>query len=201
MQINALRRAAFLIALLASLLAGCAGTIAHMQEVSADRSPAGPRPGKAMVVFMRPSGMGFAVQSTVYEVQGDRVSLIGVVAAKTKVAYEVDPGARLFMVVGENADFMAAELLPNKTYYARVEPRMGLWKARFGLEPVPAKDLSAEAFKNDLAECRWVVKAPAADAWMNQNLASIQSKRLDYYRDWEAKPVAERPRLVPADGS
>ncbi|MGH8701141.1 MAG: hypothetical protein ACREVR_08225, partial [Burkholderiales bacterium] len=91
MQINAPRRAAFLIVVLAALVSGCAGTIAHMQEVSADRAPSGPRPGKAMVVFMRPSGLGFAIQSTVYEVQGNNVALIGVVAAKTKVAYEVDP--------------------------------------------------------------------------------------------------------------
>lgn len=198
MRINAPRRAAFLIVVLASLVSGCAGTITHMQEVSA--APSGPRPGKAMVVFMRPSGMGAAVQSTVYEVQGNNVSLIGVVAAKAKVAYEVDPGARLFMVVGENADFMTAELLPNKTYYARVAPRMGMWKARFGLEPVSANELSTDVFKSDLADCRWVVKSSTADAWMSQNLVSIQSKRVDYYPDWASKPAAEKPRLSPGDG-
>lgn len=200
MRINAPLRAAFLIVALASLVSGCAGTIKHMEEVSADRAPGGPRPGKAMVVFMRPSGLGYAVQSTVYEVQGNNVSLIGLVAAKAKVAYEVDPGTRLFMVVGENADFMTAELLPNKTYYARVEPRMGLWKARFGLDPVPAKDLGTADFKAQLDECKWVVKGPSADAWLGQNLASVQSKRADYYTDWASKPAAERPRLSPEDG-
>lgn len=198
MRVNAPRRAAFLIVVLAALVSGCAGTIKHMEEVSA--APSGPRAGKAMVVFMRPSGLGYAVQSTVYEVQGNNVSLIGVVAAKAKVAYEVDPGTRLFMVVGENADFMTAELLPNKTYYARVEPRMGLWKARFGLDPVPAKDLDTTDFKTQLDECKWVVKGPSADVWLGQNLASVQSKRLDYYPDWASKPAAEKPRLSPADG-
>lgn len=200
MQINAPRRAAFLIAMLAALVSGCAGTITHMQEVSADRAPAAPRPGKAMVVFLRPSGLGAAVQSTVYEVQGNNVALIGVVAAKAKVAYEVDPGTRLFMVVGENADFMTAEVLPNKTYYARVEPRMGLWKARFGLDPVPGKDLGTADFKGQLDECRWVVKSASADAWLGQNLQSVQAKRLDYYPDWASKPAAEKPRLSPGDG-
>ncbi len=198
MKINAPRCAAFLVVVLASLVSGCAGTITHMQEVSA--TPSGPRTGKAMVVFMRPSGLGAAVQSTVYEVQGNNVSLIGVLAAKAKVAYEVDPGTRLFMVVGENADFMSAELLPNKTYYARVEPRMGLWKARFGLDPVPGKDLGTADFKGQLDECRWVVKSPSAEAWLGQNLASVQSKRLDYYPDWASKPAAEKPRLSSADG-
>jgi hypothetical protein len=201
MRINASCRAAFLIVAFAALVSGCAGTIRHMDEVSADRVPASPRPGKAMVVFLRPSGMGYAIQSTVYDVQSSNVALVGVVAAKAKIAYEVDPGTRLFMVVGENADFMSAELLPNKTYYVRVAPRMGLWKARFGLEPVSAADLNTDVFKTDLADCRWVVKNPAADAWMSQNLQSIQSKRLDYYPEWAAKPAAERPRLAPGDGA
>lgn len=197
---NALRRAAFLIVLLASLVSGCAGTVVHMKEMAANQAPSGPPAGKAMVVFMRPSGLGFAVQSTVYEVRGNDVALIGVVAAKTKVAYVVDPGMRLFMVIGENADFMSADLLPNRTYYARVGPRLGLWKARFGLEPVPAKELGSASFESDLRECRWVEKTPSADAWLAQNLDSVQSKRLEYYADWAAKPAAEKPALVPGDG-
>jgi len=200
MTLNAARLATFLIVLLASLVSGCAGTVVHMQEVAADRAPSGPPPGKAMVVFMRPSGLGFAVQSTVYEVKGNNVSLIGVVAAKTKVAYMVDPGARLFMVVGENADFMDADLLPNRTYYARVEPRLGLWKARFALEPVPAKELGTSDFQSQLGECKWVVKTPSADAWLAQNLDSVQSKRLEYYAEWAGKPAAEKPRLASGDG-
>ena len=94
---------------------------------------------------------------------------------------------------------MTAELLPNRTYYARVAPRMGLWKARFGLEPVSESDLNTDVFRSDLAECRWVVKSASADAWLGQNLASVQAKRLDYYPDWAAKPAAEKPRLSSGD--
>ena len=121
---------------LALLLAGCAGTVTNMREVPAGEPAMAPEPGKSLVVFMRPSGFGFAIQSSVFEVRDNDPLLIGIVAAKAKVGYNVEPGKRLFMAVGESADFMTAELEPNKTYYVQVTPRMGLWKARFSLAPV-----------------------------------------------------------------
>src|SRR5687767_12203944 len=106
------------------LLAACAGSSPRMQEITAERYAPAPEPGKALVVFMRPSGLGFAIQSTVYEVSGDELRIIGIVSAKTKVAYQAEPGKRLFMTVGESADFMSAELQAGRTYYAAVAPRM-----------------------------------------------------------------------------
>ncbi|PZN84509.1 MAG: hypothetical protein DM484_02725 [Candidatus Methylumidiphilus alinenensis] len=51
------------------------------------------------------------------------------------------------MVVGENADFMEAELFANRTYYVNVAPRMGCWKARFSLNPLSGK-VSQEEIDN-----------------------------------------------------
>ena len=47
------------------LLAGCAGPITHMREAPGGGSTA-PPPGKAVVVFLRPSSLGFAIASSVY---------------------------------------------------------------------------------------------------------------------------------------
>src|SRR5262245_27980378 len=185
----------------AALLGGCAGTVKNMQEAAPDAAVPVPQPGKAMVVFMRPSGMGFAIQSSVFEVKEEvRPELAGIVAAKTKIAYQVDPGQRLFMVIGESADFITADLVAGRTYYAYVAPRMGFWKARFALEPKSKQDLESDTFKADLQECRWVVVTPQSFQWMQENMASIHSKRTEYYKDWQEKPAEERLRLLAEDG-
>jgi len=189
-----------MILVIASVISGCAGTVVHMQELAADKVQVAPAPDKAMVVFLRPSGLGFGIQSSVFEVTDNQPLLVGIVAAKTKIAYEVQPGNHLFMVIGENADFMTADLLPNRTYYVQVEPRMGLWKARFGLQPVSEKELNAPEFKSSLAECKWVGKTEDSENWARGNMASIQSKRAEYYPDWVKQPNAEKPHLSQQDG-
>lgn len=188
------------LAALALLLAGCEGTVQHMREVPAAAAPVAPAPGKAMLVFMRPSGLGFAVQSSVFEIKDNYPALVGIVAAKTRIAHQVDPGKYLFMVIGENADFMTAEVAAGKTYYVRVEPRMGMWKARFGLQPVAQKDLAGAELASDLRDCRWVEKNAASESWASGAMVSVQSKRTEYYADWIKQPEAERPHLRPEDG-
>ena len=142
----------------------------------------------------------YAVQSSVYEIVNDKPVLAGIVAAKTKVAYRTKPGTRLFMTLGENADFMTADLQPNKTYYAYVAPRMGAWKARFVFEPKTAKDLESAEFKSDFETCKWVEVSDESLRWLSENMSSIQSKRTEYYQDWLKQPANERSRLLANDG-
>lgn len=189
--------AAFVFAL---FLSGCAGTVKNMQAVPPDRVVSAPVQGKSLVVFMRPSGMAYAIQSSVFDVTGTTPSLVGILAAKKKVAYQLEPGQHTFMVVGESGDFMSAELEANKTYYALVTPRMGVWKARFSLKPVTADELKSAEFTKWLADCEWVEKAPESDAWASDNMADIQSKQKEYYTDWMKKEASERPKLLPKDG-
>jgi len=182
------------------LLSGCAGTVKNMSTVPVSEVATSPADGKSMIVFMRPSSLGFAIQSSVFEIAEENLSLAGIVAAKTKVSYELEPGEHLFMVVGESADFMSAELEPNKIYYALVAPRMGVWKARFSLKPIHSADLSSAQFSEWFQGCEWVQKSPASEDWMRSNLSSIQSKREKYYSNWMEKDLADRPKLLPQDG-
>ncbi len=186
--------------LLVLFLSGCAGTVKNMRPVPPDKVVSSPGEGKAMVVFMRPSTLGFAIQSSVFEVNGDAPSLVGIVAAKKKVAHQLDPGEHLFMVVGESADFMSAELEPDKTYYVLVTPRMGMWKARFSLKPIHSEELSAPQFNEWFEGCEWVEKSPASDEWANSHMASIQEKYQEYYTKWMNKDSTGRPKLLPGDG-
>lgn len=186
------------IAVLAGALSGCAGSVVNMDEMPG-ANPA-PEPGKAMVVFLRPSGVGFVIQSTVFEVQGENESMVGVVAAKSKVAYQVPAGEHLFMVVGESADFMSAGLEAGRTYYAKITPRIGVLKARFSLLPVNSGEAGSAEFEKDLADCKWVATNASTDNWFASNKGSIDSKRTEYYPEWMQKAEGARPRLNPDDG-
>ena len=185
---------------LALLFSGCAGTVKNMRTVPPDEIVAAPEEGKSIVVFMRPSTLGFGIQSSVFEISGDDSSLVGIVAAKKKVSYQLEPGKHLFMVVGESADFMSADLEENKTYYALVTPRMGVWKARFSLKPIHDSELNSSQFSEWLEGCEWVETNADSETWASSNMASIQSKREGYYAKWMSKDVSERPHLLPQDG-
>ena len=182
------------------VLSGCASTSNKMRPVPPESVVTAPDSGQSMVVFMRPSSFGFAIQSSVFEIAGDTPSLVGIVSAKTKVAHQVAPGEHLFMVIGESADFMSADLEPDKTYFALVTPRMGAWKARFSLKPVHADTLDSSDFNEWFNSCEWVEKIPEADNWASANMPSIKSKQTKYYEKWMGKDESARPRLLPQDG-
>ena len=189
-----------LLLLISFTLSGCAGAVKNMRTVPLDQVVTGPEEGQSMIVFMRPSGMGFGIQSSVFEIDNTEPKLAGIVAAKKKVAYRIAPGNHLFMVVGESADFMSAELEANKTYYALVTPRMGMWKARFSLRPVHADELNTNQFNDWLKGSVWVEKSPDSDRWASENSTDIQDKYNKYYPAWMNKPSSERPMLMPNDG-
>ncbi len=186
--------------LLVLVLSGCAGSVKNMQTVPPERVVTAPDEGKSMIVFMRPSGIGFAIQSSVFEIQKGIPSLVGIVAAKSKVSAQLAPGNHLFMVVGESADYMSAELEANKTYYALVAPRMGVWKARFSLQPVHGEELGSPKFNGWSDGCKWVEKSPESDKWEHDHMVSIKAKHKEYYKDWMAKESSKRPKLLAEDG-
>lgn len=189
-----------LIAVVALFFTGCAGSVKNMTPLAPSQVVTVPAQDKAMVIFMRPSSMGYAIQSSVFDIQNNTPKLVGIVAAKKKVAYQVDAGEHLFMVVGESADFMSATLESNKTYYALVTPRMGMWKARFSLKPVSSNELMTAEFNEWLNDCEWVGKTLESDNWEQSNFTDIHSKYTSYYKDWMSKDASDRPKLMGYDG-
>lgn len=175
---------------------GCAGSVKNMQPVANVNTVASP--AEAVVVFLRPSGAAFGVQSVVFEVpDGAPARLVGIVAAKKKVAYRVAPGHHTFMVIAESADFMSADLEPGRTYYALATPRPGFWKARFSLRPVTATDRGDLA--GWLADSEWVAVNADSERWAQENAADVESKRSAYLAKWLQKAEADRPYLHPDD--
>lgn len=170
-----------------SLLSACAtsGSLSkHLTPVATDPKP---EPGKALVIFMRPSQFGFLIQSTVY----DDTEYVATVSAGSRVGYQAKPGEHMFMVVGESADFMRAELMEGKTYYALVTPRMGAWKARFSLRPVNG-DITQAELDAWMAETRPAVPNQQGALWAKKNHASVMAKHAEYLPQWKGKAEASR---------
>jgi len=111
------------------LITGCAGSSRYMVKAT---PPAGPSPKKALVYFMRPSGMGFAVNFQIW----DRDRFVGLSQAKSYFAYECDAGKHLFLGFAENKVAVEADLEAGKSYYIGTNVRMGAWKARMDFTPV-----------------------------------------------------------------
>jgi len=149
-------------------------------------------------VFLRPSGWGSMTQSSVFEVTDPAESvLVGIVAAKMKLAYRTTPGHHVFMSVGENADFMDARLEAGKVYYASLIAGPG-YKARFLLKPVHADQRGDVA--GWLAETSWVETTRDSQRWADDNEVSIAKKRAHFWPDWIAGKLGPRETLAAEDG-
>lgn len=172
-------------------------TSAHLKPVANPAQKMKPEQGKALVVFMRPSSFGGAIQSTVY----DGETYISTVSANSRVAYQATPGEHMFMVVGESADFMKATLNANKTYYALVSPRVGFWKARFSLKPIRKNHDPAELA--DWLESTTLMEPNAEGfAWAKSNAGDISNKKNEYLPQWKNKSAEAQNEqtLNPDDG-
>lgn len=181
-------------------LTGCAGSSRYMKLAQERPNQYHPDKNQSSVVFIRPSGFGFAIDSAIFDITGKDNKVIGIVSAKKKVVYKTNPGEHLFMVTGESGDFMKASLEAGKTYYALVSPRMGMWKARFTFEPVTKAQLSSDEFKQWFDSCELVENTQDTYSWAKENAKSIQSKRDDNIKDWNERPDSEKPSLGPQDG-
>ena len=107
-----------------------------VQDTRASAAAPVPAAGKAMVVFYRPAtGTSFldAARHTIFEITDSNADPIpiGIGAGGSKIAHQAEPGKHLFMVIGETADFMSAELLPDSTYHVTVAVGAGAWRARY----------------------------------------------------------------------
>jgi len=181
--------------LLASLiiLGGCAST--HMNVVPDYKRVSKPATGKALVYFVRPSSFGGAIQSAVYD--GD--SYIGTVSANTHMVYHAVPGKHMFMIIGENADFMSADLAAGKTYYAQIVARMGFWKARFSLVPSNGQHKQSQRDKW-IKSTRQVSVNDEGRAWATENYSSSMEMKNEYIETWNAKPDDKKQVLLKESG-
>lgn len=166
----------------------------------ADEAAIVPTADSAVVVFVRPSPVGYAYQSVVYETTTKENQLVGIVSSGARVAYRTTPGTHMFMVVSEAADFLQATVEANKTYYVRVTPRFGVFRARFSLDPVRAEEFKQPEF-GFWGGLEWYENTDASREWAKNNAASVQSKREEYFKKWSEKSAEDKAEatLLPGD--
>ena len=170
----------------------------HMQSAK-DQDPK-PAPGKALLVIVRPSAMGGAIASSLYDAPDGNTEFIGILGSHDKLAYQAEPGKHRFMVIGENADFMDADLEAGKVYYAVVRARHGMWKARFSLLPIHAKssdkyNLESTDFKDWVKNSGWIEQDSTAQAWFTEGKSDIEEKKADYLKKWNVMAPNDRAEL------
>ena len=184
---------ALTLAIVAMGLFGCASPKMNLSIPS--QKEIIPPTDKALVYFMRPRKLGFPIHAAVY----DDETFIGMVPYGQKFPYYANPGKSRFMVISEAADFLDADLVAGKTYYAEVVPRMGAWRARFSLDPVTLDELKTEEVQEQISEARLIENNADAYAWAKKSQDSVLKKKAKYLPKWLAKPTEDRPELKATD--
>ena len=175
-------------------MAGCAHPI--MGWSAFDPGSVVVAPDKAVVYFMRLQKPGWVNNASVF----DGEQLVGIVPYKTKLPYLAAPGEHIFMVVGESADFIKAELLAGKTYYVEVTPRTGWGATRFSLDPVSKHELGKRSQRKKIGKCSLIRNTDSAYSWAEAHEAVIHKKHDSYLAKWNQKDESGRPFLRPEDG-
>ena len=103
-----------------------------MAEVIPPRPIAAP-PDQAVVVFVRPSNLAYAVSANILDETG---RFLGDMPARGHFAASLPPGRHMLIVWAENTDAMTVSLLPGRIYFIEVYASMGAWSAHMHLRAI-----------------------------------------------------------------
>lgn len=184
----------FSLIVLVGLLCSCASP--YMTRVVDADVTLEPEAGKALVHFMRPSSLGGGIQSYLY----DGEQYIGTVSAGTRVSYQADPGEHLFMVTGDTADFMMADVVAGSIYHAVISAYPGFVTYRFAFRPVNDQ-VADEELNRWFTGTREVVVNPKGEEWANDNEDRAAKFQKKYLPSWQRKDEADKQRLLDPSGS
>ncbi len=174
------------------LLASCAGSSEYMKPLSSQIIAT---PDKALVRFMRPSGLGFAISFNVF----DGARIIGNSVAKSQFDYLADPGHHVFMATAENKVFLEADLAPGKMYYVITRVYPGAWRARVAFVPVTrGSEYWDTVFQYEKELQKLEPDEAKLQAWADENRERIRAVVSAY--DSEFKTKYDWPKLTREDG-
>ncbi|MEW6489608.1 MAG: hypothetical protein AB1578_17040 [Thermodesulfobacteriota bacterium] len=174
------------------LVTACAGSSPYMRRVETLQQP---QPDKALVRFLRPSGMGALINFNVLD--GEKV--IGNSVAKSQFSYLAEPGHHLFVATAENKAFLEADLEAGKTYYVVTRIYPGAWTARVAFVPVTrGSELWYEALEYEKSLHILEPQADEIARWEKQNADKIRAVLHQYKFEW--KEAYQWPVLRPEDG-
>lgn len=182
---------------LAVALAGC-GTNTMIKPAAEQAIPR-PAPGKAQIVFLRPSDYFPEMASLLYEVGADKDTFIAPIGGVNKVVYDVAPGQRLFMSNnGVMAHFLKADLEAGKRYFVLVRPIHGYG---FQLRPLRKNgttdyNTSVREFPAWLAETTRVEASDSAAATISRAQSGFDKTKATGLAEWQTKSASQISELT-----
>lgn len=199
-----MRRTIFSFLVTSVVLTGC---VSKNMKPDTNQAASAVPADSSQIIFLRSSSFGGAVEAHLFDATEGDIKFIGSSMQHSKIRHTTKPGKYLFMVTGESADFMEANLAAGKTYYALVTPRHGVMQARFSLHPVTSQSHRKHTFLSPhiqatLAKGEFVSVAPTSAAWFESNKETFKSLYKSYIPKWDAKHLTEKAErtLLPTDG-
>jgi hypothetical protein len=119
----------------------------------------------------------------------------GIVASKTYIPVDVEPGKHEFIVSSENAGFLEAEFAPDRIYVVQVAIHMGAWKARTHFEVARTGSEAMDEFLKSRKNLFAVSTTEEGERWVKEDDAKIQEVIAKYRAKGE-----EFEHLKPEDG-
>lgn len=157
-------------------------------------------PDAALVVFMRPSGYGRSVATTILD---DRGMFLGDSIGETQFAVTLPPGRHVFLSWAENTAPLQGDFLPGRVYYVEVSPRMGFWSTRIQLIALTPRSEHWSHVNEWLHETTQLVPdAAAGQAYLNGRADAVAERvrrARERLTELDAEELADRT-FLPQDG-
>jgi len=192
-------RIVLLPAAFALALTGCSFSSPYMRPAPQGAAFATP-PDHACVVFVRPSGLGAAVNTTILDEEG---RFLGDAQGHSHFVVCVPQGKHLFISWAENTDVLEADLLEGRTYYVLVDISFGLLSPRVHLLAMTPRNPNWSRRETWVGGSRpFIPDVAAGEAYLRQRSADV-ADRLQRARQNLVEMSAEDRELhtlTPADG-
>jgi len=188
--------ALFVLLASAFLLVGCAST--GMEPVTKMGGDYRPGPGETTVIFIgKNNPLARGAISRVFDVTTDQNVFVGFVQGGRQLAHKTTPGDHLYMVIGDNGDFIRTKMAGGKTYYIEINPSIGILGPRFYFAGVQKNEQGEKGFQDRKNKLKFWEKTPKAEA---KGAAGAQKVRDKYLPKWIQEKGKDSYSLLPPDG-
>lgn len=148
-----------------------------------------PPPGKAAIVFLRPSRYGRGRPALWTE----ELELIATMQPRTYAVRFEEPGRHRYMIQGpEGGHFLEADLEPGGIYFAMIYARIGWASARYSLTPIDPDSRDWHRIPEWLGIAKENIWNDRVEAWAARERPRARKVWRAYFPRW----IAKRPPVL-----